>query len=274
MGSEMTKEIKTENHASLTEDDNGPPFKGVLGDAAAGVAVLTAFSFVASGLGERAYYLGLGASEFLSLASPADLISGALLWLPALLLGCVTGAVIQRMHWVLMVDPRQPYPSEESAQRSRRREGYVVFTVMLVALFGMAGVLHVRTGGNFAWPWLFPGGACWVIFASWFNRHPHVRYYRLARTWAPLLVYAPVVIAIIIVLGRDQAVSDLAQQRGEYRIVHSTDLVEDDVQLLRATSKGVLILRVATRDISFFTYGSFKSIDKIGYPQEESLPGR
>ena len=274
MGSEMTKEIKAEDHASLTEDDNGPPFKGVLSGAAAGVAVLTTLSFVASVGGEWAYYLGLGATDFLSLASPADIISGALLWLPAMLLGWVVGTVISRMPWLLIVDPRQPYPSEEIAQRSRRREGYVVFTVTLVTLFVMARVWHVRTGGNFAWPWLLPGGACWIIFSSWFNRHPHVRYYRPARTWAPLLVFGPVVIACILATGRDQAVRDLALQRGEYRIVHSTDLVEDDVQLLRATSKGVLILRVATRDISFFTYGSFKSIDKIGHPQEERPPGR
>ena len=222
----MTKEIKTKDHASPTEDDNGPPFKGILSDAAAGVAVLTASSFVASVAGEWAYYLGLGASDFLSLASPADLISGALLWLPAALLGAVAGIVIQRMHWLLIVDPRQPYPSEGKARRSRRLEGYVVFTVTLVALFVMAWVLHVRTGGNFVWPWLFPGVACWIIFSSWFNRHPHVRYYRPARTWAPLLLIGPVVIATIIATGRDQAVRDLALQRGEYRIVHSTDLVE------------------------------------------------
>ena len=57
-------------------------------------------------------------------------------------------------------------------------------------------------------------------------------------------------------------------QRGEYRIVHSTGLVEDNIQLLRALSQGVLILRVPTRDISFVAYGSFKSIDKIGSSQE------
>ena len=85
--------------------------------------------------------------------------------------------------------------------------------------------------------------------------------------WRQLFFYGPLVAALIIADGYDEAVSDLALPRGEYRIVHSTDLVEDDVQLLRATSKGVLILRVPTRDVSFLTYQSFKSIDRIGASQ-------
>ena len=72
-------------------------------------------------------------------------------------------------------------------------------------------------------------------------------------------MYGPLVAAFIILHGHDEAVIDLALQRGEYRIVHSTGLVEDDVQLLRALSKGVLILRVPTRDVSFLPYQSFKA---------------
>ena len=56
----------------------------------------------------------------------------------------------------------------------------------------------------------------------------------------------------------------MAVPSGEYRIVHSDGVVEDDVQLLRATSKGVLVLRAPSRDVSFVNYESFKRIDRIG----------
>ena len=58
----------------------------------ASVAVLTALSFVAAAVGEWAYYRGLGALEFISLASPADYTSAAMLWLPATLVGMAVGS--------------------------------------------------------------------------------------------------------------------------------------------------------------------------------------
>ena len=232
----------------------------------ASVAVLTALSFVAAAGGEWAYYRGLGALEFISLASPADYTSAAMLWLPATLVWMAVGSGYQRITWLLIMGPPRQLSDEE--QKSRRLEGYLGLTSILLASFLMAWAFHVKTGGNFVSPWLIPGTACWVLFSCWFSRHPHVRFYKLSRTWDRLLMVGPLAIAVIIGFGRDQAVSDLAMQRGEYRIVHSTGLVEDNIQLLRALSQGVLILRVSTRDISFLTYGSFKSIDKIGSSQE------
>ena len=260
----MTEESKTEAQTSPINGVVGVSSKGFQWTIPASVAVLTALSFVAAAMGEWAYYRGLGALDFISLASPADYTSAAMLWLPATLVGMAVGSGYQSITWLLIMGPRQP-PDEE--KKSRRLEGYLVLTLILLASFLMAWVLHVRTGGNFVSPWLIPGTACWVLFSCWFSRHPHVRFYKLARTWDRLLMVGPLVIAVIIGLGRDQAVSDLAMQRGEYRIVHSTGLVEDDVQLLRALSQGVLILRVPTRDVSFLTYGSFKSIDRVGSSQ-------
>ena len=100
-------------------------------------------------------------------------------------------------------------------------------------------------------------------------RHPPPpgRFDRLVKPWRLLLIYGPLVAAFIIADGYDEASGDLASERGEYRIVHSTGLVEADVQLLRATSKGVLILRLPTRDVSFLTYPSFNRIDRIGSSQ-------
>ena len=73
--------------------------------------------------------------------------------------------------------------------------------------------------------------------------------------------------AIIIASGYDEARNDLALPSGEYRIVSSSGEVEDDVQLLRATSNGILILRVPTRDISFLTYPSVNRIEQVAPSQ-------
>ena len=91
------------------------------------------------------------------------------------------------------------------------------------------------------------------MFFRWFNDRLHMED-RLTKT---LKLFVPMYAAVIIAGGYDEALDDLTRPSGEYRIVNSNGEVEDNVQLLRATSNGILILRVPTRDISFLTYPSF-----------------
>ena len=106
----------------------------------------------------------------------------------------------------------------------------------------------------------------------WFFTHPPERYDRLGRKISFLLFGGPLIFAWIVAGGYDEAFIDLALERGEYRIVSSDGEVEDDVQLLRATSNGILILRVPTGDISFLTYSSFDRIDRVAPSQLPVVP--
>ena len=263
----MTKEAKTEPQTSPINGVVGMPFKDAMSVLPAAIAGLTVLVFTASAAREWAYYHVIGA-DFISLASPSDYTSAALRELSTSFAVAGATSVLMRMFLLLAIGPL-PLPGEGIAQRFPRLRYLIlmIFALMIVTLFWATWVRHVRFGGDFFLHWIIPVIPCWVCFSTWFSRHPHIRFYRLARTWHQLLLWGPLVIVFIIASGHDQAVSDLKLERGEYRIVHSTGLVEDNVQLLRALSQGVLILRVPTRDVSFLTYGSFKSIDKIGSSQ-------
>ena len=129
-------------------------------------------------------------------------------------------------------------------------------------------VAAVSTEKPEAAKWLWPLNGCWIAFIGWFIRHPDM-HSRLTRAGRLALMYSPFLMGYSFAHGYDAAVHDLAMPRGEYRIVHSTNLVEDNIQLLRATSKGVLILRLPAKDVSFLTYQSFKRIDWTGAAVEE-----
>ena len=227
----------------------------------------TAFNFAAAATGEWAYYHRLGALECLSLDSPADYENDrALLWVPKALQTLVTGYVLLWTRFLLTEGPRKP-TDESIAQRPRRLKGFWGITLFIVILFLMGLSIYVMTDGKSAAIWVAPGSTCWMVFIVWFSTHPLTRAYGPSSEWLALLISGPMLVAFIFVNGHDKAVTDLMLPRGEYRIVHSTGEVEDDVQLLRAISVGVLVLRVSTRDVSFLTYGSFNRIDRIAPSQ-------
>ena len=270
----MTKESKTVAHASPINGFDGMSFKDVLNSVTAAVAVLAALSFIASAVREWAYYFGLGASDFISLSSAGAYASAALRGSPLPFVLFVAGGVItQILIWPtfrrILESPRLSSPRQPNGKFSRRSPclGYLFFTSLAVFGFFFGQYMQVRTGLNPATSLMYLSAGCWGLFVLWFFTHPPERYARLGRRIAFLLFCGPVVFAWIVAGGYDEAILDLALERGEYRIVRSNGLVEDDVQLLRALSQGVLILRVPTRDVSFLTYGSFKSIDKIGSSQ-------
>ena len=99
-----------------------------------------------------------------------------------------------------------------------------------------------------------------------FVRHPVVSA-RLSIIGRLGLQAGPVVAAMIFLTGHWEAEGDLALSTGEYRIVHATGEVEDNVQLLRTTSKGILFLQLPARNVSFLTYSSFVRIDRVDSSQ-------
>lgn len=254
---------KTEDHAAQNEIAARTSHKGFSWNISAAVAAMTALIFAAAATGEWAYYRRLGALDFLSLASPADYISGALMWVPKALLALLGGYVLFWTRFLLAEGSRKPN-DEEIAERPRRLKGFWGITLFIVTLFLMGLIMYVMTDGKSALIWVVPSMACWLVFTVWLSTHPLTRAYGPSSEWLSLLIAGPMLVAFIFVNGHDKAVNDLTLQSGEYRIVHSTGEVEDDVQLLRTTSKGVIVLRVSTREISFVTYESFNRIDRIG----------
>ena len=106
--------------------------------------------------------------------------------------------------------------------------------------------------------WLLPLGAGWIYFTLWYFGHPNNRPTPVARL---VVMFVPFWGIFSFGHGYDEALKHLALSRGEYRIVQSNDLTEDNVHLLRAMSKGILVLRLPNKDVSFLTYDSFKRID-------------
>ena len=236
----------------------------------AAVAVLTALLFAASAAREWAYYHVIG-STFVSLTSPADYTSSALHWLPMFVLGGAIFAVIE-----MFLSRTEGFQSEkEIAQSSPNPQRTMYLRALSLRILPVVMiVVGVSNTASLVWladnptakDWVISTFMFWMAFSVWFARHP-LLVDRLKITGVLLLVLGPFGAASIIAGGYDEAQGVLALPHGEYRIVHSDGLVEDDVQLLRAVSKGVLILRVPTRDVSFFTYQSFKRIDRIGTSQ-------
>lgn len=230
---------------------------------AAAITGLTALSFAVSAAREWAYYYGLGARDFLSMTSPAAYTSAALLWMPTFLLAIAIIAVIE-----MFLSRTEGFRSEEEIVQGSRTPMRTALWRDLPALL-LFGASTVRLAVMLfldselrAIDWLIPAYGCWVVFFAWFNAHHHMEN-RLTKNGKKVLLFGPFFAALIILNGYDEAQDDLALLSGEYRIVKSNGEVENDVQLLRATSNGILILSVPTGDISFLTYSSFNRIEPV-----------
>ena len=238
------------------------------GNVAAVITGLTALGFAVSAAREWTYYYGLGARDFLSLASPADYTRAALLWMPAFLLLVAVLVVLEMV--VLRIEFRYRYEEKIVQRVPTPMRPWFDSRELLPAsmLFGFfaASVLNVLVLSSDselgAIEWLFLAYGCWIVFFTWFS-HPYME----DRQTKKVTLFVPFIAAFSIVSGYDEARDDLARPSGEYRIVNSNGEVEDDVQLLRATSNGILILRVPTRDISFLTYASFNRMERVAPSQ-------
>ena len=239
-------------------------FKELLSGAPAAIAVLTTLIVATSAAREWAYYNVIGV-DFISLTSPADYASIALTWLPSFVLVALVLAIYE-----MAVSRTEDFQSEgEIAKKSsnprrtrflRALPYYFGLTVMIVG--GILRVIYVANPS--ALDWLAPVYACWIVFCIWFTKHPRV-IGRLAKTGRLLLFLGPLAFGYIVGSGHDEAVDDLLLSHGQYRVVYSPQLFEDNIQLLRTTSKGVLVLHIPTRTVTFLPYQAFERIELIKF---------
>ena len=190
--------------------------KGFQWNIPAAVAALTALIFAVSAVREWAYYCVIG-MDFIFLTSPADYTGATLRVLPMLFVGAVVGSVAGKMSFRFVVVSPDPSQSDKEIAERAILLGYWGFTLMAVVAFLMVGFLYVTRGYMSAKGWLLPGAFCWALFSLWLIKHP-VLFDGPARPWRQLFMYGPLLAALIIADGYDEAVSDLARTRGKYRI--------------------------------------------------------
>ena len=218
--------------------------KDVLNGLPATVTGLVAFSFTLTALREWAYHIAIGA-DFIILNSPTELASNALRWMPMIgfliLLSFILNMILSRIEGF-----RSEEEIAEASSNPRR-------TFYLRILPYRIGLLLVIVGGFIraayeespqAMDWCVPLGGVWICFTIWFFRHPNNRLTPAARI---VLMFVPFWGIISFGHGFDEALGHLALSRGEYRIVQSNDLTEDNVHLLRATSKSLFLKGLAEK---------------------------
>ena len=227
----------------------------------AAVTLLALLNFTASAAREWAYYHVIG-PDFIFFNSPVDYARISIHWLPTFVLATVIIAVIE-----MFLSRQEGFRSEKVIVQKSPMPRFTRFfrflpgLLFLTAVVGGGTARLLLTESHTAKEWLIPVGGCWMLFAAWFCSHPYV-HARLRRTGRRLLLFGPFVAALVLAHGYDEALDDLALPHGEYRVVHSDNSVEDNIQLLRVTSPGILVLQVATRSVSFLSYESFKSIER------------
>ena len=227
----------------------------------AAVTLLAVFNFTASAAREWAYYRVIGA-DFIFFNSAVDYARMSIHCLPTFVMAVVIIAVIE-----MFLSRLEGFRSEEDIIQKSPMPWFTRFFRVLPGLLFLAAAVGggsarlLLTENHRATDWLVPIGGCWIVFSTWFFSHPYM-HAKLARKGRRLLLYGPIVAALVLAHGYDEALDDLALPQGEYRVVHSDDSVEVNVQLLRATSPGILILRVPSRSVSFLSYESFKRIER------------
>ncbi|MCY4673967.1 MAG: hypothetical protein OXD43_09440 [Bacteroidetes bacterium] len=225
------------------------------------IAALTVATLVASALREWGYYIVLG-EEFIMLNSPTDYTSNTIRWLPEFVLFGAAGILLSRV----TARAEEIRSDEEAVQRSlflrvtkflRAKERYVL--PLGIVLIG--GISLMRDDSPTIADWVFFAMGCWLLFSPWIVRRTMASV-KLSIVGKLGLHAGPLFAALIFWNGLMDATRDLALRSGEYRIVHTTGEVENNIQLLRTTSKGILVLQVPSQEVSFLTYSSFDRIDR------------
>ena len=245
--------------------------KDFLSSLPGAIAGFAAFSFTLITVREWAYHFAIGA-DFIVLNSPTELTSIALRWMP------VIGVIIALPFVYDMITSRiEGFRSEEEIIEGARnpRRMYLFRTLpykLVLPIIFVGGLIKAAYEEHSkAMDWIVPLNAGWIIFAIWFCQHPNVKN-RIPPPGRLVLILVPFWMMFSFGHGYDEALRHLELSRGEYRIVQPNDLIEDNVHLLRATSKGILVLQLPNKDISFLTYDSFKRIDWTGTSPQEQKP--
>ena len=224
------------------------------------VTAMTASVFVASVLREWAYFRVIG-MDFITLLSPADYTSGVVSWLIEVLLAWVIGGLVVALHYWACRSGIEVTSADSSWDRwVSRFQGLAPYIIGGTAVSAAIAQCALTADMPSVGEWALFGTGCWLILSYWFVSQPDVS------AMMPLLAQIATIsagqfIAVTIMLGHSAAIKDLARPSGEHRLVYATGEVEDNVQLLRATSNGILVLRIEAREVSFLTYSSFDRVD-------------
>ena len=243
-------------------------FKDFLNSLPSILAALAALCFVLTALREWAYHLAIGA-DFIILTSPADLASIALRWVPWIGL-LIAGSTLLEM----FTSRTEGFQSEKELAEASPNPDRTYFLralphwLLLLSMIVGGFIFAVSNPSFTAIRWFPFLSGCWIVFIVWFFRHPQMQEW-LPRTGRLAIMFIPFWMIFSFLHGYDEALRHLALSRGEYRIIHSNGRTEDNVHLLRATFKGILILRLPDKDVSFLSYDSFKQIDWTGASAEQ-----
>lgn len=225
------------------------------------ISLAIVLSFVISAAREWVYFLFVD-EKMVFFAAPSDYVTLAIHWLPEIVLGLLGFAFIE------MVTARiEGFQSEdEIVQRATNPARTAFYRALPYNLFLAISIL-----GGFAffvfyeptyWHIMMFGSGIWIVFFLWFSRHPRI-HSSLTRPVRLLLSFGPMFVFWAIGDGYKDAMRDLTIPYGEYRIVHKDGEIEENAQLLRVTSEGIIFLRVDNNQVSFLAYPALKRIDRV-----------
>ena len=231
-------------------------YKDFLSSVPGIVAGLVGSSFVLTAIVEWAYHYSIG-SRFIYLNSPTDLASLSLLYMPGVGISLFLLAVFCMFVFRL---------------KGHKFWG-ILGALIIYTIWQMLGFIKSPSSEHSTILfWVFPSCLLWLMLVSWFLRSPLFMDKLTTKRWFVLsgaLTFIPLFVGLFFAIGVYQASVDLSFTRGNYRVVYLNDVVEDNVRLLKATSKGILILRLPGKEISFLNYHSFKRIDWTGASVQE-----
>ena len=235
-------------------------YKDFLSSIPGVIAGLVGSSFVLIAILEWAYHYSIG-SSFIYLNSPTDLASLSLLYLPIVGISSFLMAVFclfihrlqLRMLWQIV------------AWLVLYATGVILNFITLPTLEhhnALSTILLSAASFFVLWP-IFVG---WLLRGSIFLNGLTEKGRLMLNG---VLTLVPLLMGLFFMIGAYKASTDLSFTRGNYQVVYLNDVVEDNIRLLKSTSKGILILRLPGKEISFLNYHSFKRIDWTGASVQE-----
>ena len=232
------------------------------------VSLLVTASIVISAGREWVYFMTID-KELISLVSPTDYIRLAIHWLPSLFIVIASATFFQ-----LLIARLEGFRSEDellegsvNPERTRFLRVLPHFVFLIVLFIGaIASLIYSKPTGT---KLVIISACIWFVLFVWVARHPRI-FPKLTRTTRSILFWGPAFVFWVIGHGYDDARRDLTVPSGNYRIVHKSGHVEENIHLLRAVSEGVIVLRVAKGEISFLTYPSFLRIDRAKHSQSNN----
>ena len=238
-------------------------FKDVLNGVPAFIAGFVSLIFIATAIREWGYYHVIGV-DFILINSPAEYTSVALYWIPNLALVWGLWLVIE------LFDRREIFSQKDKDSSTSFRIGcqrIFLFLGNVVACISVPIVLLVhlyfRREFEVLTLWMFFAILMsWTLICIWLLRYIVAKDI-FKRTIIRSFILLPIVMGYAFLDGYYEAYNISNMGCGKYIITKNDDKLMSNVHLLRTTYNGMLILQLSNKEISFWTYNSFKSMKRI-----------